>query len=118
MSTPIKSQQCFVPKPTELGLAPDCHQTVMALPDPSEDACFVPSVFQCKDFKVDEFVSSCKKRVSTEHLHDDLKSYYTVLKAAMVELINKDYADFLDLSANLVSITTLKGCTIKYRCVY
>ncbi len=79
----------------------------MALPSPSEDACFDPSVFQSEEFKVDEFVSSCKKRVSTEHLHDDLRSYFTVLKAAMVELINKDYADFLDLSANLVSDTLI-----------
>ena len=74
----------------------------MELPNPLEDACFTPDVFQSEDFSVDEFVSECKKRVSTDHLHDDLKNYYTILKAAMVELINKDYADFLDLSANLV----------------
>ena len=74
----------------------------MALPNPTEDVCFHPSVFQSEDFSVDEFVSDCKRRVTTEHLHDDLQAYYSTLKAAMVELINKDYADFLDLSANLV----------------
>ena len=75
----------------------------MALPSPSEDTCFDPQVFQAEDFSVDVFVSECKKKVSTQHLHDDLHSYYDTLKTAMVELINKDYADFLDLSANLVS---------------
>ncbi len=75
----------------------------MAFPSPSEDACFDPQVFQTEDFSVDVFVSDCKKKVTTQHLHDDLQSYYDTLKTAMVELINKDYADFLDLSANLVS---------------
>ena len=74
----------------------------MSLPLPSEELCFKPNVFQSEEFSVDEFVSQCKRRVTTEHLHDDLQSYYVTLKAAMVELINKDYADFLDLSANLV----------------
>ena len=75
----------------------------MSLPSPSEELCFNPNVFQSEEFSVDEFVSQYKRRVTTEHLHDDLQSYYATLKAAMVELINKDYADFLDLSANLVS---------------
>lgn len=59
--------------------------------------------FQDKDFQVDEFVSKCRKKVSIECLRQDLDSYYRTLKSAMVELINKDYADFVSLSSNLVS---------------
>jgi hypothetical protein len=57
-----------------------------------------------EDFDVDHFVSDCRKRVQLEELRDDLELYYKLLKTAMVELINKDYADFVNLSTNLVSI--------------
>lgn len=56
-----------------------------------------------EDFDVDHFVSDCRKRVQLEELRDDLELYYKLLKTAMVELINKDYADFVNLSTNLVS---------------
>lgn len=55
------------------------------------------------DFDVDHFVSECRKRVQLEELREDLELYYKLLKTAMVELINKDYADFVNLSTNLVS---------------
>uniref|UniRef100_A0A8C2RW76 Conserved oligomeric Golgi complex subunit 2 n=1 Tax=Capra hircus TaxID=9925 RepID=A0A8C2RW76_CAPHI len=57
-----------------------------------------------EDFDVDHFVSDCRKRVQLEALRDDLELYYKLLKAAMVELINKDYADFVNLSTNLVGM--------------
>jgi len=59
------------------------------------------------DFDVDHFVSDCRKRVQLEELREDLELYYKLLKTAMVELINKDYADFVNLSTNLVSLTEL-----------
>lgn len=54
---------------------------------------------------MDHFVSDCRKRVQLEDLRNDLELYYKLLKTAMVELINKDYADFVNLSTNLVSLT-------------
>nr|XP_005906657.1 PREDICTED: conserved oligomeric Golgi complex subunit 2 [Bos mutus] len=57
-----------------------------------------------EDFDVDHFVSDCRKRVQLEALRDDLELYYKLLKTAMVELINKDYADFVNLSTNLVGM--------------
>jgi hypothetical protein len=36
-----------------------------------------------------------------EMLRDDLGVYLKVLRSAMIELINKDYADFVNLSSNL-----------------
>ncbi|XP_011769935.1 conserved oligomeric Golgi complex subunit 2 isoform X3 [Macaca nemestrina] len=59
---------------------------------------------ETEDFDVDHFVSDCRKRVQLEELRDDLELYYKLLKTAMVELINKDYADFVNLSTNLVGM--------------
>ncbi|MBN3292335.1 COG2 protein, partial [Polypterus senegalus] len=56
------------------------------------------------DFDVDRFVSECRKNVQLEELREHLELYYKLLKTAMVELINKDYADFVNLSTNLVGM--------------
>lgn len=74
----------------------------MALPAPSTELCFSSDAFLQDGFSVDMFVSQCRQHVTIEHLRDDLESYFQTLKVAMVELINKDYADFVDLSSNLV----------------
>lgn len=76
----------------------------MALPAPSAELCFSSDVFLEDGFSVDSFVSQCRQHVTIEHLRDDLENYFKTLKAAMVELINKDYADFVDLSSNLVCL--------------
>ena len=41
--------------------------------------------------------------MSLETLRENLEVYFKLLKNAMIELINKDYADFVNLSSNLVS---------------
>ena len=74
------------------------------LPEHPQSLCFPISVLLEEEFSVDEFVSSCKKRVSVETLKNDLESYYKTLKNSMVELINQDYADFVKLSSNLVRV--------------
>lgn len=74
----------------------------MTLPKHPDELCFSTDVFLEEGFTVDEFVNQCRKRVTIECLRDDLDAYYRTLKSAMVELINKDYADFVNLSANLV----------------
>ncbi|XP_065778417.1 conserved oligomeric Golgi complex subunit 2 isoform X3 [Muntiacus reevesi] len=74
----------------------------MNLPKGPDTLCFDKDEFMKEDFDVDHFVSDCRKRVQLEALRDDLELYYKLLKTAMVELINKDYADFVNLSTNLV----------------
>ena len=54
------------------------------------------------DFNVDQFVVECRRKVPLETLRDDLALYQRILQSAMIELINKDYADFVNLSSNLV----------------
>ena len=79
----------------------------MSLPVHSAgELCFQPSVFLSRSFSVDQFVSGCRQQVSIGQLRDELLAYYQTLKSAMVELINKDYADFVELSSNLVSAAT------------
>lgn len=73
-------------------------------PPVDSDYCFSPSSFLSQSYSVDQFVSECRRHVTIEHLHGDLRSYYDTLKSAMIELINKDYSDFLDLSSNLVRV--------------
>lgn len=43
-----------------------------------------------------------KREFGLEKLRDDLDLFLRVLKSNMVELINRDFADFLNLSTNLV----------------
>ncbi|KAJ7342235.1 hypothetical protein JRQ81_009796 [Phrynocephalus forsythii] len=76
----------------------------MNLPRGPEHLCFDKNEFMKPDFDVDHFVSECRKRVQLEELRDDLELYYKQLKTAMIELINKDYADFVNLSTNLVGM--------------
>ncbi|CAH2249931.1 conserved oligomeric Golgi complex subunit 2 isoform X1 [Pelobates cultripes] len=76
----------------------------MQLPQGPGTLCFDKNEFMKDGFDVDTFMSECRKRVQLEDLRDDLELYYRLLKTAMVELINKDYADFVNLSTNLVGM--------------
>ncbi|XP_044117838.1 conserved oligomeric Golgi complex subunit 2-like isoform X1 [Neovison vison] len=76
----------------------------MNLPKGPDTFCFDRDEFMKEDFDVDHFVSDCRNRVQLEELREDLELYYKLLKTAMVELINKDYADFVNLSTNLVNL--------------
>ncbi|XP_062852331.1 conserved oligomeric Golgi complex subunit 2 [Trichomycterus rosablanca] len=76
----------------------------MNLPKGPESLCFNKDEFMKDDFDVDRFVAECRKRVQLEEMRQDLEHYYRLLKTAMVELINKDYADFVNLSTNLVGM--------------
>ncbi|XP_061783440.2 conserved oligomeric Golgi complex subunit 2 [Nerophis lumbriciformis] len=76
----------------------------MNLPKGPDSLCFDKDVFMKDDFDVDQFVSECRKQVQLEEMREDLEFYYKLLKTAMVELINKDYADFVNLSTNLVGM--------------
>ncbi|KAI5193249.1 Conserved Oligomeric Golgi Complex Subunit 2, partial [Manis pentadactyla] len=49
-----------------------------------------------EDFDVDHFVSGSRKHVQLEELRDDPELDDELLKTAMVGLINKDYADFVN----------------------
>ena len=56
------------------------------------------------DFNVEHFVVECRRKVPLEMLRSDLQVYLKILQSAMIELINKDYADFVNLSTNLIGM--------------
>lgn len=66
------------------------------------DSVFV--VWFQNDFSVDVFLQNHRKKASLETMRDDLGVYLKVLRSAMIELINKDYADFVNLSSNLIGL--------------
>lgn len=74
------------------------------LKEPAVNLCFHKDVFMRENFSVDTFVSEHRKRASLEKLRDDLVVHLKFLRSSMIKLINKDYADFVNLSANLVGL--------------
>ncbi|WAR18458.1 COG2-like protein [Mya arenaria] len=88
---------------------------VKSVPLPSGPAslCFDKDEFMKPDFNVDKFVLECRRRVQLEDFRDDLSVYLKILRNAMIELINKDYADFVNLSSNLVGMDKAIGSLTK-----
>ncbi|XP_059157216.1 conserved oligomeric Golgi complex subunit 2-like [Physella acuta] len=82
----------------------DVANKTFTLPSGPATLCFDKEEFMKKDFEVDKFIMDCKKKVPLETLRDDLDLYLKVIRSAMIELINKDYADFVNLSTNLVGM--------------
>lgn len=79
---------------------------VVVVPSESSSSCFQRDDFMKTSFSVDAFVSTYKGIVSLDILKQDLEEYLKSLKHALIELINQDYADFVNLSTNLVRLTT------------
>lgn len=53
---------------------------------------------------MDNFLHEHRKNSSLETMRDDLGVYLKILRSAMIELINKDYADFVNLSKDLIGL--------------
>lgn len=51
---------------------------------------------------MDSFLAEHQNVTSLEAMRDDLGMYLKVLRLAMIELINKDYANFVNLCATLI----------------
>lgn len=57
-----------------------------------------------KSFSVDSFLHENRHAGTLEQIRDDLGLYLKTLRSEMIELINEDYADFVNLSANLIGL--------------
>ncbi|KAF5403176.1 Conserved oligomeric Golgi complex subunit 2 [Paragonimus heterotremus] len=67
--------------------------------------CFDREHFLNDEFHSDEFILAHDRRgTSLEQMRDSLLQYSNILKSSLVELINQDYADFVNLSTNLVGL--------------
>ncbi|KXJ14443.1 conserved oligomeric Golgi complex subunit 2 [Exaiptasia diaphana] len=76
----------------------------VVVPSESPSSCFKRDDFMKTSFSVDSFVSTYKGLVSLDVLKQDLEEYLKSLRHALIELINQDYADFVNLSTNLVGM--------------
>ncbi|CAF4798280.1 unnamed protein product [Pieris macdunnoughi] len=72
------------------------------LPPAPRGLCFDRNDFVKTNFSVDTFLAEHKDVASLETMRDDLGVYLKVLRFAMIELINKDYANFVNLCATLI----------------
>ncbi|KAA0191526.1 Conserved oligomeric Golgi complex subunit 2 [Fasciolopsis buskii] len=67
--------------------------------------CFDRECFLNDGFLSDDFILAQDARgTSLEQMRDSLLQYSKILKSSLVELINQDYADFVNLSTNLVGL--------------
>lgn len=53
---------------------------------------------------MDQFLQDHRRRANLEIMRDDLGIYLKTLRSAMIELINKDYTEFISLSTNLIDL--------------
>lgn len=74
------------------------------LPNSLTPLCFNRHDFTKTNFNVETFLTQTRRHVSLDQIKDDLHVYLKILQNAMIELINKDYADFVNLSSNLVNL--------------
>ncbi|KAJ0173795.1 hypothetical protein K1T71_010944 [Dendrolimus kikuchii] len=72
------------------------------LPPAPRGLCFDRNDFVKTNFSVDSFLAEHQNVTSLESMRDDLGMYLKVLRLAMIELINKDYANFVNLCATLI----------------
>ncbi|KAI8144115.1 oligomeric golgi complex component, COG2-domain-containing protein [Fennellomyces sp. T-0311] len=61
------------------------------------------AAFTAPHFDPDRFLSS-RRHLGLERLKVELNSHLKFLKAELVELINRDYQDFINLSTNLKGV--------------
>ncbi|PKA55238.1 hypothetical protein AXF42_Ash003875 [Apostasia shenzhenica] len=72
--------------------------------DDSEPLWFKKSSFLSSDFDPESYISDLRSFVPLESLGAELRSHLAVLKSELVDLINRDYADFVSLSTRLVDV--------------
>ncbi|XP_076897893.1 conserved oligomeric Golgi complex subunit 2-like [Bidens hawaiensis] len=65
---------------------------------------FNQSSFLNPNFNSESYISDLRTFVPFETLRSELQSHLTSLKHELVELINRDYADFVNLSTKLVDV--------------
>ncbi|KAL6497180.1 Conserved oligomeric Golgi complex subunit 2 [Orobanche gracilis] len=63
-----------------------------------------PSMFSEPEFDPESYISDLRTFVPFDTLRSELRSHLDALKHELVELINRDYADFVSLSTKLVDV--------------
>lgn len=65
---------------------------------------FKPNLFLSPDFDSESYISELRTFVPFDTLRSELQSYLSSLNHELIDLINRDYADFVNLSTKLVDV--------------
>jgi len=65
---------------------------------------FQKEAFLKQDFACDAYVNDLRRYVPLETLNTELNNYLSDINHELVDLLNKDYTDFVNLSAKLVDV--------------
>ncbi|CAH2066420.1 unnamed protein product [Thlaspi arvense] len=84
--------------------APRSASVFFSDPYDSHPLWFKPSFFPSPGFDSESFISELRTFVAFDTLRYELRSHLASLNRELVDLINRDYADFVNLSAKLVDI--------------
>ncbi|KAH6797145.1 oligomeric golgi complex subunit-like protein [Perilla frutescens var. hirtella] len=71
-----------------------------------------PSKFSALEFDPESYITDLRTFVPFDTLRSELRSHLGALKHELVELINRDYADFVSLSTKLVDV---EGAVVRMR---
>lgn len=65
---------------------------------------FKPASFLSPDFDSESYISELRTFVPFDTLRSELNNYLSSLNHELIDLINRDYADFVNLSTKLVDV--------------
>lgn len=71
-----------------------------------------PTAFVGQDFDPESYISDLRAFVPFETLRFELQSHLSSLQRELVDLINRDYSDFVSLSTKLIDID---ACVVRMR---
>jgi hypothetical protein len=94
------------PQPPPAAALPSPRTTTDLFGDPidAHPLWFKQSSFLNPNFDSEAYISDLRTFVPFDTLRSELHSHLSSLKHELVELINRDYADFVNLSTNLVDV--------------
>ena len=84
--------------------APRSASDFFSDPYDSHPLWFKPSLFLSPVFDSESYISELRTFVPFDTLRSELRSHLASLNRELVDLINRDYADFVSLSTKLVDI--------------
>ncbi|CAO2818154.1 unnamed protein product [Amaranthus hypochondriacus] len=93
------------PTPTPTPITQRTHTDLFG--DPIEDSSplwFKKDLFLSPDFDSESYISDLRTFVPFDTLRSQLQSHLSSLKHQLVDLINRDYNDFVNLTTNLVDV--------------
>ena len=93
------------PTPTPTPITQRTHTDLFG--DPIEDSTplwFKKDLFLSPDFDSESYISDLRTFVPFDTLRSQLQSHLSSLKHQLVDLINRDYNDFVNLTTHLVDV--------------